>query len=198
MGRHKVKKGCKVCNHGDRASRENLRARGQTYQSLADRFGISLATLHYHWNTCIDAEYRARLFVGKDKLGDLIDLANSEDKSLLEYLLLMRSILSRQMLDCADRQDANATALIAGRLLGVLERIGNLSGEIRQLAGSTVINNTLVMTSPIYLQLQTRLIQTLAQFPDARDAVVATFREMEAGALPMAKLPAPIVLEATN
>lgn len=174
---------CQVCRHSDRYRIELLRAGGASLYSLATRFDVDKDALQRHWTGHVSVEAKAEYICGPVQLRDLAVRASAEGLSLLDYLSLVRSRLLQQFSAACDAGDRSGTALLAGRLLEALREIGKLTGELMKGAGgvSTTItnNNTLVMNSPLFADLQTALIRCLAPFPDARSAVVAALRELE-------------------
>ena len=69
---------------------------------------------------------------------------------------------------------------VAGRAVDILESIGKLTGELRQLAPQSITNNTAIfVNSPIFAELQSMLIERLAPYPAALTAVVQGLHELE-------------------
>jgi len=63
-----------------------------------------------------------------------------------------------------------------------LAAIGKITGEVTELARTSISitnNSAVVMNSPIIVDLQTELLQALAPFPDARQAVIALFVRLD-------------------
>ena len=88
------------------------------------------------------------------------------------------------MLVASGVNDGHRVATLAGRAVEVLRELGRLSGELRDVATHTTINNTLIMNMPIFVDLQAMLIEKLADFPEALERVVDGLREF--GGLPAA------------
>jgi hypothetical protein len=105
---------------------------------------------------------------------------------LLDYLSILRSELLHLFLAAKDRGLTFDAASIAQRLLNVLEAIGRLNGQLRQ-AGITVnvansVNSwpTVVLNDPQIIKMQSAIIRALSPFPEARAAVVAALRDLDA------------------
>ena len=67
-------------------------------------------------------------------------------------------------------------------LLDTLKAIGKVTGEINSLASSTIINvnnNTTILNSAPFADLQTGLLQVCAAHPEARADVVALFHRLD-------------------
>jgi hypothetical protein len=117
------------------------------------------------------------LIAGPVQIAKLAQRAVEEDRSLLDYLSILRSELLRLFLSAKQRGLTYDAASIAQRLLNVLEAIGLLNGQLRQ--AGIVINNTvgssnqtIVLNSPEVARLQSVIIRALSPFPEARAAVI--------------------------
>jgi hypothetical protein len=85
--------------------------------------------------------------------------------------------------------DGNRVAVLAGRSVEVLKEIGRITGELSNLASLTITNNnsTVVnMNAPIFVQLQSMLINKLAPYPEAMQLVIEGLNELETGAFDVA------------
>ena len=82
----------------------------------------------------------------------------------------------------AQKNDHNAVAIVSGRLLETLKAIGQITGEIGDLAAKTTINiqqNTTIINSAPFTELQAGLLRITAQHPEARKAIVALFLDLD-------------------
>src|SRR5438105_11467854 len=108
--------------------------------------------------------------------------AAEEDRSLIDYLSILRSELLHLFLSAKERGLTYDASSIAQRLLNTLESIGRLNGQLRQ-AGITINNTntatgpTIVLNDPQVIKLQSTIIRALAHFPEARAAVVTALRD---------------------
>ena len=117
---------------------------------------------------------------GPARVEGLANAAAAESKSLLEYLGITRSVLFSQFLNCAEAGDHNAVATVAGRLLESLRELGRVTGELRQLSGVTINNNTLnISSSPSFLALQDGLLKIGRAHPEARSEIVNLLRGLD-------------------
>jgi hypothetical protein len=162
-----------------------LRAGGASYRSLAVKFpGLSRDQLHRHWLRCVSKQRRLALVAGPIKLDELAARAASESRSLIDYLGITRSILFNQLLAGAEAGDRYGVATIAGRLLENLRELGRLSGELRDFASSTTINQTnnvaIMMSSPQMVELSSGLLAIARQHPLVRPEIVALLRRIDA------------------
>lgn len=178
------KRPCQICKHPERAQIERLKAGGASIRSIGERFNVEKTAIWRHWAQCVSTERKGTLLVGEVRLAELVDMANAEDKTLLEYLTLNRSILVNQLLIAAEAADSHGTAFLSGKLLECLEKIGKLTGEIRQL-GSTNVTNIAIFNSPAFVELQAGLVAISRQHPEARAAIVALLRKLDADAPPV-------------
>jgi hypothetical protein len=121
---------------------------------------------------------KAQLVVGPIAIAELARRAAEEDRSLIDYLSILRTKPFHLFLTAKERGLTYDAASIAQRLLNVLEALGKLSGQIRQAAGITINNvnavssvnagPTLVMNDPQIIKMQSAIIRSLAPYPEAR------------------------------
>ena len=74
--------------------------------------------------------------------------------------------------------DGNALALLAGRLHENLRDCARLTGELQQGPLLNVQNNVLV--SPDYARAIAVIVSAVAPYPEAREAVIAALRDLDA------------------
>lgn len=174
---------CKICclPADQQAILERLHCSGASDQSLADRFGMSRWAVRRH---CEGGHLsncrRAELMAGPVKVGDLVNRAADESRTVLEMYQVTRSLLFSRMLACAEAGDNNGTATVGRVLAEVLDKLSRLTGELRQLSGLT-INSTTVnnfIGSSEFNQLIAVTIDALKDFPEARANVVRAIREI--------------------
>ena len=173
---------CQVCEHPDRARIEFAKVSGRGLDEVAKEFGVHRDSLWRHMLKHVSEETKVGYLAGPVKLAELANLAASENKSLLEYLSILRSILFGQLDRSAQRNKPFEVERISGRALDTLREIGRLTGELSAFTSQSinVVNNqTLVMSSPIVTELQAELLQTLAPYQDARAAVIAMFVRLD-------------------
>jgi hypothetical protein len=179
---------CKVCRlpAGERARLEMLSVGGASASSLAKQFGLSHDGVSRHLrNGHLSDRRRAELVAGPARLNDLVNAAAKESKSLLEYLSIVRSVTFNQFLACAEAGDAAGVANVGSRLIDSLKELGKLTGELRQLSGITINQNTLnVIADPAYPDLEAGLLEIVRKFPAARDDVLALLARLEAQTSP--------------
>jgi hypothetical protein len=175
---------CMVCRHPDRWRLELLRAGGAGIDALAAKFGVSRDAVHRHWNLHVSAEMKAGYLCGPAELATLAERAAIEGDSVLDYLRLCRTTLVGQLAAMSEAGDGRGAAFVAGQLTRTLEAIARVTGELGELARSTInINgNVSILTeNPAFLRVQSTLLKALAGFPDARAAVVLALRDLDAG-----------------
>ena len=169
---------CHVCRHDERHKIEALRVGGAGLEELAARFGVHKDSIHRHMKGHVSAETKISYLAGPAKLQDLANLAADENKSLIEYLGILRSILFGQLDRCAQRDKPYEVERVGGRLLDVLREVGRLTGEVSAFTSQTLnISNTInVLNTPEFIDLQTGLLQLCAAHPEVRCDVIALFR----------------------
>ena len=187
---------CAVCRSSERWRIELLKAGGASLDSLAAKFGVSRDSIDRHWHRHVSAELKAGYLAGPVQLQELASKAADTGSSVLDHLHAVRTVLMGVMATMTEAGDGRGAAYVAGRLTATLETIARVSGELGDLARSTVynttINNVAVLTeNPAFIQVQASLLRALAPYPDARAAVVAALRGLDAeGARTASAVPA--------
>lgn len=158
-----------------------------------------------HWQNHTSPARKAELIGGPVAIAKLAKRAAEEDRSLIDYLSILRSELLHLFMNAKERGLTFDAASIAQRLLNTLEAIGRVNGQLRQ-AGITINNvnsvstgPAIVLDDPAVIKLQTAIIRALGPFPEARAAVVAALRELDSPMQPKprpnghAALPGPVI-----
>jgi len=78
--------------------------------------------------------------------------------------------------------DCNTLALLAGRLHENLRDCGRLTGELQHGPLLNIQNNVLV--GPDYSKAIARIVSAVAPYPEAREAVIAALRDLDAASSP--------------
>lgn len=180
---------CQVCRHPEKWRIELLRAGGASLDAVAAKFGISRDIIHRHWTTHVTDEAKANFLCGPAELAKLGEKAAIEGDSVLDYLRLCRTVLVGQLATMSEAGDGHGAAKVAAQLTRTLETIAKVTGEMGELARSTINvtnNNIAIMNSPQFATLQATLLRALAPFPDARGAVVLALRDLDAENAPAA------------
>ena len=150
---------CGVCSHKDRARIEMLRVGGVPLRVLSKQFSVSKNSVWRHFEKHVSPQRRAELTAGPAKVEQLANAAADESKSLLDYLGIARAVLFNQFLNAAEAGDRAGVANVAGRLLESLREIGRLTGEMREISGISITNNTLnIVGSPEFQALSEGLL----------------------------------------
>jgi hypothetical protein len=149
---------CTVCTHEKRYEiEEKLATRQGTYRGLARTYGVSEDAVSRH--------------VSGGHIAQLIALAADAQRAAAGDSILDRieALHARTLaiLKAAEKTKQYRTALSAIReARGNLELIGEVTKEINR---TPTLNLTL---HPEYIEVRTLIVQALAPYPDARDAVV--------------------------
>jgi hypothetical protein len=106
--------------------------------------------------------------------------AAAEGESVLDYFRIVRTALMSSMAACSEAGDARGVALVSNSLVGVLERIGKVTGEMTIANNVTVNNNLTLVNSPQFAKVQAAILRALAPHSAARAAVVDALRVLEA------------------
>jgi hypothetical protein len=146
---------------------------GRSHNDVAAEFGVSRFALNRHWSNHITPAQRAHFLGAPIEIGKLAEMAAREDRSLIDYLSILRSELIRLFFRARDDGKVFEAQLLAQRLLSTLEAIGKVNGQLRQ-AGITINNvntNTvgsvnsgpaLILSDPQVIKLQSTIISALA------------------------------------
>jgi hypothetical protein len=138
----------------------------------------------------LSAKRRAELVAGPAAVEQLANAAAAESKSLLDYLAIARSVLFSQFLNAAEAGDRAGVVNVAGRLLESLREIGRLTGELRQVSGISITNNTLnLIGSPEFAALSEGLLTIARAHPEARADIVALLRGLDEAPAALPALP---------
>jgi hypothetical protein len=173
---------CAICKHPEKWRIELLRAGGAGIDALAAKFDVTRDCVHRHWHLHVTAEMKANYLCGPAELATLAERAAIEGDSVLDYLRLCRTVLTGQLAAMAEAGDARGAAFVAGQLTRTLEAIARVTGEIGELARSTININgniSILTDSPAFARVQATMLRALARHPDARRDVVLALRQLD-------------------
>jgi hypothetical protein len=174
---------CAVCRHPERIRIEALHTAGSSLDKLAERFDLHRDAIWRHMTRHVTEERKVNYLIGAGKLQKLVEVAADENVALIDYYSIIRSILLGQLDRLAEKgEDFQSISAIAQRLIETLKEIGKVTGQVNNLASSTIINvqnNFAILNSPPFADLQSGLLQLCAAHPDARADVVRLFRDLE-------------------
>ena len=173
---------CAVCKHPDRPRIEVLHCAGVSLERLAERFDVRRDAIWRHMGRHVTDERKASYLIGPAKIAELADIAAEESQSVLDYYGILRSALFFQFDKLAAKGDVPGAALLAGRLTDVLGAIAKVTGQVSTFANSTIINiqnNTQILNSPPFADLQAGLLRVCVAHPDARKDIIALFRDLD-------------------
>lgn len=174
---------CAVCRHPERWRVELLKAGGASLDALAAKFGVSRDSIDRHWHRHVSAESKATYLIGPAEMATIAERAVQEGDSVIDYLKMCRTTLVGQLAAANEAGDARGAAFVVNSLVRTLEATARVTGELGALAGSITINNNSVqiLNHPQFASVQACMLRALAPFPDARGAVVAALRDLDAG-----------------
>jgi hypothetical protein len=178
---------CKVCGHADRVRIELALPSGISDRRLAAEFpGLSRDSIRRHWQNHVSPVRRAELIGGPERLADLAARAAAEGRSLLDYVSVLCSELMALFLHTKEHGSPYDTASVAGRLTAAIDLRARLTGELRAAGVTVNVANSMnagpmvVLNDPQIIKMQSAIIRSLAPFPEARGAVIAALRDLEA------------------
>jgi hypothetical protein len=170
---------CQGCNHLERVRIERSLSAGASIKGTARKFEIDYHALRRHWINHVSSEARATYIAGagvaKDQLEEVVA---DESLALIDHYRIVRGALYKGMSAASEVGDNNAVALLSGRLHENFRDCGRLTGELQRGPLLNVQNNVLI--NPDYSRAITRIVSAVARFPEAREAVIATLRDLEA------------------
>ena len=97
----------------------------------------------------------------------------------IDHYRIVRGALYKGFSAAGELGDGNALALLAGRLHENFRDCGRLTGELQRGSLLNIQNNVLV--NPGYTRAIARIVNAVAPYPEAREAVIAALRDLDAG-----------------
>jgi hypothetical protein len=181
MGRQKGSRTgrCQGCNHLERVRIERLLAAGASIKGTARKFEIDPHALRRHWINHVSTEARASYIAGAGATKDqLEEVVADESLALIDHYRIVRGSLYKGFGVASEVGDSNSLALLAGRLHENFRDCGRLTGELQRGPLLNIQNNVLV--NPDYSKAIARIVSAVAPYPEAREAVIAALRELDA------------------
>jgi hypothetical protein len=162
---------------------ERLLSAGASIKGTARKFEIDYHALRRHWINHVSSQARATYITGagvaKDQLEEMVA---DESLALIDHYRIVRGALYKGMSAASEVGDNNALALLSGRLHENFRDCGRLTGELQRGPLLNVQNN--VHINPDYTRAIARIVSAVAPFPEARDAVIAALRDLDAASTP--------------
>ena len=152
---------CTICLHPEKPAINAALVAGEPYRVIAQRFAASA-----------DAVYRHKVEHLPVALVKATEAAQIADADTLALKLHMLTVDAQRIRDKAEAAGDLRTALVGNReLVRIVELMAKLAGELQQ-EGTTNIYIT-----PQWIDVRTRLMHALHDFPEARAAVALVLRE---------------------
>jgi hypothetical protein len=173
---------CAICKHAERSRIEALHCAGVSLERLAEKFDVHKDAVWRHMQRHVTEERKASYLIGPAKIAALAEVAAEESESILDYLNILRSSLFALLDKRAAEGDHYAVSMLSSRATEVLREIGKLTGQISNFANNTVINvqnNTTILNSPPFADLQGGLLRVCAAHPEARADIIALFHDLD-------------------
>ena len=154
-------------------------AAGGSIKGAARKFAIDYHALRRHWTNHVSAEARAAHIVGAGTTKDqLEEIVADESLALIDHYRIVRGSLYKGFGAAAELGDGNSLAVIAGRLHENFRDCGRLTGELQRGPLLNIQNNVLI--NPDYARAIARIVSAVAPYPEAREAVIAALRDLDA------------------
>lgn len=170
---------CQGCAHRERTRVERALAAGASLRATAKKFEISYHSLRRHWLGHVTKDQRVAYLAGAGILRDQLEqLVADTDLSILDHLRIIRAQLYVGFDAVSDTDDRINLDRLAGRLHENLALSAKLTGELQRGPLLNIQNNLRV--NPDYLRAIARIVSAIAPFAEARAAVIAALRELDA------------------
>ena len=167
---------CQGCNHPERVRIERFLAAGASIKGAARKFDIDYHALRRNH---VSAEARASYVAGAGATKDqLEEFVADESLGLIDHYRIVRGALYKGFSAAGELGDSNSLALLAGRLHENFRDCGRLTGELQRGPLLNIQNNVLV--NPDYTRAIARIVSAVAPYPEAREAVIAALRDLDA------------------
>ena len=174
---------CQGCKHLERVRIERLLAAGASIKGTARKFAIDHHALRRHWVNHVSTDARAAYIAGAGATKDQLEaIVADESLAIIDHYRIVRGGLYKGFGAASEIGDGNALALLAGRLHENLRDCARLTGELQQGPLLNVQNNVLV--SPDYARAIAVIVSAVAPYPEAREAVIAALRDLDAASAP--------------
>src|SRR5437763_3099117 len=162
---------------------ERLLAAGASIKGAARKFAIDYHALRRHWRNHVSAEARAAYIAGAGATRDqLEEIVADETLALIDHYRIVRGALYQGFGAAEALGDGNSLALLAGRLHENFRDSGRLTGELQRGPLLSVQSNVLI--NPDYTRAIARIVSAVGRYPEAREAVVAALRDLDAASGP--------------
>src|SRR6266849_1548345 len=170
---------CQGCNHLERVRIERLLAAGGSIKGAARKFEIDYHALRRHWINHVSAEARATYIAGAGATKDQLETVVADvSLALIDHYRIVRGALYKGFGAASEVGDGNSMALLAGRLHENFRDCGRLTGELQRGPLLNIQNNVLVNLD--YSKAIARIVSAVAPYPEAREAVIAALRDLDA------------------
>jgi hypothetical protein len=156
-----------------------LLAAGASIKGTARKFDINYHALRRHWINHLSPEARAMYITSAGASKDQLEsVVADESLALIDHYRIVRSALYKSLGAASEVGDSNALVLLAGRLHENFRDCGRLTGELQRGPLLNIQNNVLV--NPDYTTVIARIVSAVAPYPEAREAVIAALRDLDA------------------
>jgi hypothetical protein len=158
---------------------ERFLAAGASIKGAARKFAIDYHALRRHCRNHVSAEARATYVAGAGATKDQLEaIVADESLALVDHYRIVRGGLYKGFTAAAELGDSNSLALLSGRLHENFRDCGRLTGELQRGPLLNIQNNILV--NPDYTRAIARIVSAVAPYPEAREAVIAALRDLDA------------------
>jgi hypothetical protein len=135
-----------------------------------------------HCRSHLSDVQKVAYLAGPSAIADLANLAAQENRGIIDYAAIQRSLLMHAMNKAAAEGKSHTLAHLSTPFLATLSFMAKLTGEVTECARTSINitnNSAVVLNSPVFAKLQTKIMHALAPYGDARQAVIAALLELD-------------------
>ncbi len=152
---------CTICVHPERQAIDAALLAGEGYRNVSERCSVSLGALSRHRDHVAPALAKAREAVEVARADDLL--------GRVQGLVREADAILREARGDGEGRDPNLALKAIDRLTKLTELFARLAGELRE--GGTTVNVAILTDSPQWGALRARILDALAPYPEALEAV---------------------------
>lgn len=159
---------CAVCRHPDRAAIEAALVDGASYRDVARRWGMHHSTVHRHKRHMVEAIAAA--------VTERQAVEVQHAHGVLDRLQRLQWVAQKVLGEALRRKDRRTALAAVGRVRELLALEAELTGQLRR---GVSVDVAVVLRSPEWARVRQAIVDALAPYPEARDAVVRALEALD-------------------
>jgi len=180
---------CTICGAVERVRMEHALAGGATLRGVAAKFGVQYYALRRHWIGHVSPEAKAEYVAGAGASKDQLEaIIADESVGYLDHYRIIRSRLYKLFDAAALVGDRLNVDRLAGRIHENLRDCARLTGDLQK---GPLLNVNIsadgaggIQAHPDFIRAAAVIVQAVAPFPDAREAILRALRELDEAPVP--------------